>query len=108
MELTLTRPDDWHAHLRDGAALLTLAVAARLAFLLPLPGGWGLLEAGQVTAYAGLGGDPTVAMAACLIMRARDLVLIAAGAGLLMRWVQLRSDLWTMPSTPSSMPTNTP
>ncbi|MGD8267890.1 MAG: lysylphosphatidylglycerol synthase transmembrane domain-containing protein [Desulfobacterales bacterium] len=69
-------------------ALLTLAVAARLAFLLPLPGGWGLLEAGQVTAYAGLGGDPTVAMAACLIMRARDLVLIAAGAGLLTRWLR--------------------
>lgn len=69
-------------------ALLTLAVAARLAFLLPLPGGWGILEAGQVAAFAGLGGDPTVAMAACLIMRARDLVLIAAGAGLLARWLR--------------------
>ena len=23
MELTLTRPDDWHLHLRDGAALPT-------------------------------------------------------------------------------------
>ena len=69
-------------------ALLTLAVAARLAFLLPLPGGWGILEAGQVTAFAGLGGDPTVAMAACLIMRARDLVLIATGAGLLINWLR--------------------
>ncbi len=69
-------------------ALLTLAVAARLAFLMPLPGGWGVLEAGQVAAFAGLGGDPTVAMAACLIMRARDLVLIAAGAGLLTRWLR--------------------
>ena len=69
-------------------ALLTLAVAARLALLLPLPGGWGILEAGQVTAFAALGGDPTMAMAACLIMRARDLVLIAAGAGLLMRWLR--------------------
>ncbi|MDJ0990436.1 MAG: lysylphosphatidylglycerol synthase transmembrane domain-containing protein [Desulfobacterales bacterium] len=69
-------------------ALLTLAVAARLAFLLPLPGGWGILEAGQVAAFAGLGGDPTVAMAACLVMRARDLVLIAAGAGLLTRWLR--------------------
>ncbi|MDJ0876402.1 MAG: lysylphosphatidylglycerol synthase transmembrane domain-containing protein [Desulfobacterales bacterium] len=68
--------------------LLTLAVAARLAFLVPLPGGWGILEAGQVAAFAGLGGDPTVAMAACLIMRARDLVLIAAGAGLLVRWLR--------------------
>ncbi len=69
-------------------ALLTMAVAARLAFLLPLPGGWGILEAGQVAAFAGLGGYPTVAMAACLIMRARDLVLIAAGAGLLTRWLR--------------------
>lgn len=69
-------------------ALLTLAVAARLAFLLPLPGGWGILEAGQVTAFAGLGGDPTLAMAACLIMRARDLVLLAIGAGLLTRWLR--------------------
>ncbi len=68
--------------------LLTLAVAARLAFLMPLPGGWGILEAGQVAAFAGLGGDPTLAMAACLIMRARDLVLIAAGAGLLTRWLR--------------------
>ena len=69
-------------------ALLTLAVAARLAFLLPLPGGWGLLEAGQVTAFAGLGGDPALAMAACCIMRLRDLVLITTGAGLLMRWLR--------------------
>ncbi len=72
----------------SASALLTLAVAARLAFLLPLPGGWGILEAGQVTAFASLGGDPTLAMAACLIMRARDLVLIAAGAGFLIRWLR--------------------
>jgi uncharacterized membrane protein YbhN (UPF0104 family) len=66
-------------------ALLTVAVAARLAFLLPLPGGLGALEAGQMLALTSLGGDPAVAAAACGIMRARDLVLISTGAGLAVR-----------------------
>lgn len=60
-------------------ALLTAAVAARLAFLLPLPGGLGALEAGQVLAITILGGDPSVAAAACCIMRLRDLVTMSIG-----------------------------
>lgn len=64
------------------SALLTVAVAARLAFLLPLPGGLGALEASQMLAFASLGGDPAVAAAACCIMRVRDLVMISTGAGL--------------------------
>jgi glycosyltransferase 2 family protein len=63
-------------------ALLTVAVAARMAFLLPLPGGLGALEASQMLALANLGGDPAVAAAACCIMRVRDLVMISTGAGL--------------------------
>jgi CDP-diacylglycerol---glycerol-3-phosphate 3-phosphatidyltransferase len=66
-------------------ALLTVAVAARLAFLLPLPGGLGALEASQMLALTSLGGDPAMAAAACGIMRVRDLVVISAGAGLALR-----------------------
>jgi uncharacterized membrane protein YbhN (UPF0104 family) len=69
-------------------ALLTVAVAARLAFLLPLPGGLGALEASQMLALTSLGGDPAAAAAACGIMRVRDLVVISTGAGLALRWRQ--------------------
>jgi len=69
-------------------ALLTVAVAARLAFLLPLPGGLGALEAGQMLAVISLGGDPALAAAACGIMRARDLVLISSGGLLVVRWLR--------------------
>jgi uncharacterized membrane protein YbhN (UPF0104 family) len=67
------------------AGLLTVAVAARLAFLLPLPGGLGALEASQMLAITSLGGDPAVAAAACGIMRARDLMLISFGGVLVVR-----------------------
>jgi uncharacterized protein (TIRG00374 family) len=67
-------------------ALLTVAVAARLAFLLPLPGGLGALEASQMLALTSLGGDPAVAAAACGIMRVRDLVVITTGAGMALPW----------------------
>jgi uncharacterized protein (TIRG00374 family) len=76
----------------NAAGLLTAAVAARLAFLLPLPGGLGALEASQMLAITSLGGDPVVAVAACGIMRARDLVLISAGGILAVRWLQLRKN----------------
>ncbi|MCB2169699.1 MAG: flippase-like domain-containing protein [Deltaproteobacteria bacterium] len=69
-------------------ALLTVAVAARLAFLLPLPGGLGALEASQMLALTSLGGDPAAAAAACGIMRVRDLMVISTGAGLALRWRQ--------------------
>jgi CDP-diacylglycerol--glycerol-3-phosphate 3-phosphatidyltransferase len=67
-------------------ALLTVAVAARLAFLLPLPGGLGALEASQMLALTSLGGDPAAAAAACGIMRVRDLVVISSGAGMALPW----------------------
>ena len=74
------------AHLSP-AGLLTVAVAARLAFLLPLPGGLGALEASQMLAITSLGSDPAVAAAACGIMRARDLVLVSSGGVLAIRWM---------------------
>lgn len=73
----------------NATALLTVAVAARLAFLLPLPGGLGALEAGQMLAVIHLGGDPAMAAAACGIMRLRDLVLISTGGVLAVRWMRL-------------------
>jgi CDP-diacylglycerol--glycerol-3-phosphate 3-phosphatidyltransferase len=60
--------------------LLTLVSAARLAFLLPLPGALGALEAGQCVVLAALALNPVSGLAACLIIRARDLILIGIGA----------------------------
>lgn len=74
----------------NATALLTVAVASRLAFWLPLPGGLGALEASQMLAVTHLGGDPAVAAAACGIMRARDFVLISFGGLLAVRWMKPR------------------
>ncbi len=60
--------------------LMGLMGASRLAFLLPLPGGLGALEASQVMVLTTMGLDPVAGLAACLIMRARDLCLIGVGA----------------------------
>ena len=55
--------------------------AARLAFLTPLPGGLGALEAGQVLALEALGFSPAVGVAVSLWIRLRDLSI-----GLLGLW----------------------
>lgn len=54
--------------------------AARLAFLTPLPGGLGALEAGQVLAMQALGLNPMTGIAVSLWIRGRDLALGAIGA----------------------------
>lgn len=59
--------------------VIALLVAARLAFLLPMPGGLGTLEASQVFTLLLLGHDPAAGIGLSLIMRTRDLTLIAAG-----------------------------
>jgi uncharacterized protein (TIRG00374 family) len=66
--------------------LLAVIAAARLAFLLPLPGGIGALEASQVFILGTLGLDPAVGLAVCLIMRARDILLVGWGLGLAGLW----------------------
>jgi uncharacterized protein (TIRG00374 family) len=65
-------------------ALETLAVvgAARLANLLPFPGGLGVLEASQVIALSSLGYTPAQGAALALLIRARDVAF--GGAGLLL------------------------
>jgi len=67
--------------------------AARLAFLVPLPGGIGALEASQVYALQALGFDPAYGLAISLWIRSRDGILgligVIAGAGF---WKSMRVD----------------
>jgi len=53
--------------------------AARLAFLTPLPGGLGALEAAQVAAVQVLGFSASVGLSLSLLQRARDLSLAGLG-----------------------------
>jgi len=53
--------------------------AARLAFLTPLPGGLGALEAAQVAAVQVLGFNASVGLSLSLLQRARDLFLASLG-----------------------------
>lgn len=64
--------------------VIALLVAARIAFLLPMPGGLGTLEAGQVFTLILLGYDPALAIGLSLLMRLRDLIVISAG--LILAW----------------------
>lgn len=68
-----------HVDLWQAAAALT---ASLLAFLMPLPGGLGALEASQVLALGALGYPASTAISLTLIMRARD--LLNGGVGLLL------------------------
>lgn len=61
------------------AAAISALTAARLAFLLPLPGGLGALEASQVFVLQALGVSPALALSLALLIRARDISLGALG-----------------------------
>lgn len=67
--------------------LLVVAGAARLSLLAPVPAGLGVLEAGQLLVLSRLGADPALGLAACCIMRVRDLVLVTAGTGIAAFWL---------------------
>jgi hypothetical protein len=62
--------------------ILAALTAALLAFLMPLPGGLGALEASQVYALTSLGFAPALGISLSLIMRARD--ILNGGLGLLL------------------------
>ena len=62
--------------------ILTIIVFARLAFLTPLPGGLGVLEAGQVIAMQSLGLDPVFGVSMSLFIRVRDTLF-----GLIGLWI---------------------
>lgn len=54
---------------------IALLTAARIAYLLPLPGGLGTLEASQVFTLGLMGLDPAAGLSAVLLIRARDVAL---------------------------------
>lgn len=61
---------------------LAALTAALFAFLLPLPGGLGALEASQVYSLTSMGYAPAIGISLSLIMRARD--ILNGGLGLLL------------------------
>lgn len=70
-----------NAHLSFEQILAALT-AALFAFLMPLPGGLGALEASQVYALTAMGYAPSIGISLSLFMRARD--LLNGGVGLLL------------------------
>ena len=71
------------------AQTITAMTMARIAFLFPLPGGLGVLEASQVLAMQALGFSPALGISASLLMRARDIAM--GGTGLLISaWLARR------------------
>jgi uncharacterized protein (TIRG00374 family) len=69
------------ANLNLSQAVIALT-AARLAFLTPLPGGMGALEASQVLVLEALGINPAIGFSVSLLIRARDIFF-----GVLGLWV---------------------
>jgi uncharacterized protein (TIRG00374 family) len=77
--------DYWLSFILLGLSLpltqvIFILVAARLALLLPVPGGIGMLEASQVLAAQALGFDPDFAVSVNLLARCRDFLLAGWGA----------------------------
>jgi uncharacterized protein (TIRG00374 family) len=68
--------------------ILAALTASLLAFLMPLPGGLGALEASQVYALTMLGYPASLGISLSLIMRARD--ILNGGLGLLLAGTSLR------------------
>jgi uncharacterized membrane protein YbhN (UPF0104 family) len=69
--------------------LVATLTAARLANLMLLPAGLGVLEASQIVAFGMVGLDPTTGLTAGLLIRARDTLL--AGFGLALGSYRLRA-----------------
>jgi len=59
--------------------LITALTAARIAILLLLPGGLGVLEASQALAFGAMGLSPAIGISASLLIRLRDVIVGAAG-----------------------------
>ena len=71
------------------AQAISMLTAARIAILLPLPGGLGTLEASQVLALGALGLNPAAGISLSLLIRVRDLAL----GGLGLWWGGIKSQL---------------
>ena len=74
-------------HSLSFSQLLTVVIAARLAFLTPLPAGLGVLESALpwVTAALGMGSVPGLGL--CILIRVRDILFSLAGLGLTMKYL---------------------
>ena len=68
---------------RDLTSFVLLFTAVRLAFLLPLPGGIGSVEAALFWGFQSLGAPLETAAALILLMRLRDAVILLSGAFIL-------------------------
>jgi hypothetical protein len=69
------------------AQTIAALTAARLAYLLPMPGGLGTFEAGQMLALTALGFDPAAAVALALLIRGRDMLIAVLGIWLGRRYL---------------------
>jgi uncharacterized protein (TIRG00374 family) len=58
---------------------IILLTAARIAFLLPSPGGLGTLEASQLLAFSAVGLNPATGISLSLLIRMRDVMLGSVG-----------------------------
>lgn len=65
--------------------LIVVLAAGKLAFLLPLPGAWGALEAAQRLLFTLLGQAPEAALSLVVYIRARDLLLVLVGLAVIAR-----------------------
>lgn len=86
--------------------VIAMLVAARLAFLLPMPAGLGTLEAGQVFTLVLLGYDPAAGVSLSLLMRLRDLMLILVSIFLAWRqgWLRQGQPLPAGEDSPAVLP----
>ncbi|MBX3054424.1 MAG: flippase-like domain-containing protein [Caldilineaceae bacterium] len=75
----------------DTAQFIGFVVAARVAILLPIPAGLGVLEASQIFAASQMGLDPGLGLALVLLFRARDAAL--ALLGLALAWQKRRQPI---------------
>jgi uncharacterized protein (TIRG00374 family) len=67
--------------------LLSVVMAARLAFLTPLPAGLGVLESALPWVTAALGLGSVLGLSLCLLIRVRDILFSLAGLGLTMKYL---------------------
>jgi uncharacterized protein (TIRG00374 family) len=77
--------------------VISLLTAARIAFLLPMPGGLGALEAGMVLALNAMGLNPAAGISLVLLIRARDIGLASLGlwwGGITLQSTQTRSKVY--------------
>ena len=76
--------------------LLFVMLAARLALLLPMPGGIGVLEASQVLALQFMGLNPSFGVSFMVLARGRDFMIAASGVifALLLTRTPAHSDNW--------------